>query len=141
MATGSNFGIVSACSKSRTIRYVRCIVEMWTLTGPKVVLRIQRGIMEQILMVRLHLCKKHRIHHSLMLTSIPIRTTDTSFVDNPPTSSKATPKFSTPAPTSRVAGPSSRSGVAPAARGGVARGGIRGARGSGLARAKGHSMK
>lgn len=61
------------------------------------------------------------------------RTTDTSFVDNPPTSSKPTPKFSTPAPASRIAG---RGGMgAPAGRGGAARGGLRGTRGSGLARA------
>ncbi|KIN00980.1 hypothetical protein OIDMADRAFT_103683 [Oidiodendron maius Zn] len=61
-------------------------------------------------------------------------TTDTSFVDNPP-SSRATSKFSTPAPapTSRVA---TRGGVPPAGRGGAARGGLRGTRGSGLARAK-----
>lgn len=58
-------------------------------------------------------------------------TTDTSFVDNPPTSSKATPKFATPAP-SRIAG--AGRGV-PAGRGGAARGGLRGTRGSGLARA------
>ncbi|KAF4622677.1 hypothetical protein G7Y89_g14350 [Cudoniella acicularis] len=69
------------------------------------------------------------------------RTTDTSFVDNPPTSSKPTPKFSTPAPASRIAG-SSRGGMAPAARGGTARGGVRGTRASGLARAaKGRSIK
>lgn len=59
-------------------------------------------------------------------------TTDTSFVDNPPTSSKASLKFSTPAPTSRIAG-ANRGG--PASRGGTARGGLRGTRGSGLARA------
>lgn len=58
-------------------------------------------------------------------------TTDTSFVDNPPTSSKATPKFATPAP-SRIAGAGRG---APAGRGGSARGGLRGTRGSGLARA------
>jgi len=59
-------------------------------------------------------------------------TTDTSFIDNPPTSSK-TSKFSTPAPVSRL-GPT-RGGAAPAGRGGAARGGLRGTRGSGLARA------
>jgi len=65
-------------------------------------------------------------------------TTDTSFVDNPPTSSKATPKFSTPAP-SRIG---TRGGMAPAGRGGAARGGLRGTRGSGLARAaKSRSVK
>jgi len=66
-------------------------------------------------------------------------TTDTSFVDNPPTSSKATPKFATPAPASRIASSSNR-GV-PAGRGGAARGGIRGTRGSGLARAKGRGIR
>ena len=61
------------------------------------------------------------------------RTTDTSFVENPPTSSKATPKFATPAPASKIAG---RGGMAPpVGRGGAARGGLRGTRGSGLARA------
>lgn len=66
------------------------------------------------------------------------RTTDTSFVDNPPTLSKATPKFQTPVPPSRIAG-SSRGGIS--GRGGAARGGTRGARGSGLARARGHSVR
>ncbi|PVH76010.1 hypothetical protein DL98DRAFT_301978 [Cadophora sp. DSE1049] len=67
-------------------------------------------------------------------------TTDTSFVENPPTSSKATSKFSTPAPASRIGG--SRGGAAPSGRGGAARGGLRGTRGSGLARAaKGRSVK
>ncbi|KAG9229850.1 DASH complex component Dam1 [Amylocarpus encephaloides] len=67
-------------------------------------------------------------------------TTDTSFVDNPPTSSNATSKFSTPAP-SRIVG-SSRGGGTPAARGGTARGGSREARGSGLARAaKGRTVR
>jgi len=60
-------------------------------------------------------------------------TTDTSFVENPPTSSKPTPKFSTPAP-SRIAGAPGRGGAA-AGRGGAARGGLRGTRGRGLARA------
>lgn len=62
------------------------------------------------------------------------RTTDTSFVENPPASSKATPKFSTPAPASRIGG-ANRGGAAPAGRGGAGRGGLRGNRGSGLARA------
>ncbi|KAL2072330.1 hypothetical protein VTL71DRAFT_11673 [Oculimacula yallundae] len=66
-------------------------------------------------------------------------TTDTSFIDNPPTSSKATSKFSTPAPASRIGG---RGGSVPSGRGGAARGGLRGTRGSGLARAaKGRSVK
>ncbi|KAE8450041.1 hypothetical protein EG329_007180 [Mollisiaceae sp. DMI_Dod_QoI] len=60
-------------------------------------------------------------------------TTDTSFVDNPPTSSKATPKFATPAPAARIT--SAGRGGGPAGRGGAARGGLRGTRGSGLARA------
>ncbi|KAN0101903.1 DASH complex subunit Dam1 domain containing protein [Hyaloscypha variabilis] len=65
-------------------------------------------------------------------------TTDTSFVENPPTSSKSAPKFATPAP-SRIAG--AGRGV-PAGRGGAARGGLRGTRGSGLARAaKGRGAK
>lgn len=68
-------------------------------------------------------------------------TTDTSFIDNPPTSSKVTPKFATPASGSRTASSSSRGGMAPAGRGGAARGGIRGTRGSGLARAKGRSIR
>ncbi|TVY46639.1 DASH complex subunit, partial [Lachnellula occidentalis] len=67
-------------------------------------------------------------------------TTDTSFVENPPTSSKATPKFATPAPASRIGG--SRGGMAPAGRGGAARGGLRGTRSSGLARAaKGRTVR
>jgi DASH complex subunit DAM1 len=74
-----------------------------------------------------------------ILTNL-LRTTDTSFVDNPPTSSKATPKFSTPAPASRIGG-AGRGGV-PSARGGAARGGTRGTRGSGLARAaKGRGLR
>ncbi|KFY24654.1 hypothetical protein V493_05129 [Pseudogymnoascus sp. VKM F-4281 (FW-2241)] len=68
-------------------------------------------------------------------------TTDTSFVDNPPTSSKATPKFTPPVPASRVAGAPSRGGVSSTGRGGIPRGGYRGARGSGLARARGSSLK
>jgi len=63
-------------------------------------------------------------------------TTDTSFIENPPTSSKATPKFATPAPMSRIA---SRGGMAHAGRG-AARG-LRGSRGSGLARARGRGVK
>ncbi|KAH7395698.1 DASH complex subunit Dam1-domain-containing protein [Cadophora sp. MPI-SDFR-AT-0126] len=67
-------------------------------------------------------------------------TTDTSFVENPPTSSKASSKFSNPAPASRIGG--SRGGAAPSGRGGAARGGLRGTRGSGLARAaKGRTVK
>ncbi|RDW73889.1 hypothetical protein BP5796_07331 [Coleophoma crateriformis] len=68
-------------------------------------------------------------------------TTDTSFVDNPPTSSKATPKkFTTPVPASRIATSGGRGGAA-AGRGGAARGGLRGTRGSGLARARGRGFK
>lgn len=71
-----------------------------------------------------------------------IRTTDTSFVDNPPTSSKATPKYTPPVPASRIAGAPSRGGVSSTGRGGgIPRGGYRGARGSGLARARGSSLK
>ncbi|EKD14198.1 dash complex subunit [Drepanopeziza brunnea f. sp. 'multigermtubi' MB_m1] len=66
-------------------------------------------------------------------------TTDTSFIDNPPTSSKATSKVSIPAPASKIGG-AGRGG--PAGRGGAVRGGLRGTRGSGLARAaKGRSVK
>ncbi|KAL3418024.1 DASH complex subunit Dam1 [Phlyctema vagabunda] len=74
-------------------------------------------------------------------------TTDTSFVDNPPTSSKATPKkFTTPVPASRIASAStSTSGIGrgggTAGRGGAARGGMRGTRGSGLARARGRGVR
>ncbi|PQE27726.1 DASH complex subunit Dam1 protein [Rutstroemia sp. NJR-2017a BVV2] len=67
-------------------------------------------------------------------------TTDTSFVDNPPTSSKATSKFSTPAP-SRIASASSRGGSSAGSSGrGGTRGG-RGGRGSGLARARGRGVR
>lgn len=61
-------------------------------------------------------------------------TTDTSFVDNPPTSSKPTPRFTTPkAKTSRVPAPSN---TRPGTRGG--RGGARGgARPSRLAQPRG----
>lgn len=68
-------------------------------------------------------------------------TTDTSFVENPPTSSKSAPKFATPAPASRIGG-AGRGAAGPAGRGGAARGGLRGTRGSGLARAaKGRGAK
>ena len=63
------------------------------------------------------------------------RTTDTSFVDNPPTSSKASSKFSTPAPT---ASESNRGGVA--RRGSVGRG-VRGTKASGLARASARARR
>ncbi|RFU24211.1 hypothetical protein B7463_g12126, partial [Scytalidium lignicola] len=67
-------------------------------------------------------------------------TTDTSFVENPP-SSKATSKFSTPAPSSRKA-TATRGGMGPSSRGGAARGEVRGTRASGLARAaKGRSLR
>ncbi|KAK3321661.1 DASH complex subunit Dam1-domain-containing protein [Apodospora peruviana] len=66
-------------------------------------------------------------------------TTDTSFVDNPTTSSKPTPKkFQTQTPgtrQSRMPAPSTSSRGGTTARGG--RGGTRGARPSGLARARG----
>ncbi|PQE31722.1 DASH complex subunit Dam1 protein [Rutstroemia sp. NJR-2017a WRK4] len=66
-------------------------------------------------------------------------TTDTSFVDNPPTSSKAS-KFSTPAP-SRIASASNRGGSSAGSSGrGGTRGG-RGGRGSGLARARGRGVR
>jgi DASH complex subunit DAM1 len=68
------------------------------------------------------------------------RTTDTSFVDNPPTSSKTTARFSTPAP-SRTIGGQSRGATGASNRGGIVRGTGRGARGSGLARAKGRGVK
>ncbi|MCJ1338489.1 DASH complex subunit dam1 [Bachmanniomyces sp. S44760] len=62
-------------------------------------------------------------------------TTDTSFIENPPASSKATPKFQTPAPASRTTANPER-GRGGVGRGGRGRGTERGARGSGLARAK-----
>lgn len=60
-------------------------------------------------------------------------TTDTSFVENPP-SSKMTSKFTNPAPASRTMG---RGGNGPSAKGEMTRGVPRGTRGSGLARATG----
>ncbi|ESZ96766.1 DASH complex subunit Dam1 [Sclerotinia borealis F-4128] len=71
-------------------------------------------------------------------------TTDTSFVDNPPTYSKATPKYTTPAP-SRIAGSSSRGGSSggsgSSGRGiPVPRGG-RGGRASGPARGRGRGVR
>jgi len=66
-------------------------------------------------------------------------TTDTSFVDNPPLSSRATPKFSTPAPPSKVSGLSSRGQIGGPGRGRIGRGLGRGTRGSGLARARGRA--
>ncbi|KAA8566270.1 hypothetical protein EYC84_008870 [Monilinia fructicola] len=70
-------------------------------------------------------------------------TTDTSFVDNPPTSSKATPKFTTPAP-SRTTASSGRGGSSggsgSSGRGiPVPRG--RGGRASGLARGRGRGVR
>ncbi|KAI9052541.1 hypothetical protein LZ554_003884 [Drepanopeziza brunnea f. sp. 'monogermtubi'] len=77
--------------------------------------------------------------HEIMDGETTFLTTDTSFIDNPPTSSKATSKFSIPAPASKIGG-AGRGG--PAGRGGAVRGGLRGTRGSGLARAaKGRSVK
>ncbi|KAL1884144.1 hypothetical protein VTK73DRAFT_6813 [Phialemonium thermophilum] len=66
-------------------------------------------------------------------------TTDTSFVENPPTSSKATPKFSTPKPrASKVPAPAIRG--ATQGRGG--RGGARATgRPSGLARPRGRGIR
>ncbi|KAK0649508.1 DASH complex subunit Dam1-domain-containing protein [Cercophora newfieldiana] len=69
-------------------------------------------------------------------------TTDTSFVENPPTSSKPTPKFQTPTPgtrQSRVPAPSTRgSGTSRIGRGG---GTTRGTRGSGVARPRGRGVR
>ena len=77
------------------------------------------------------------IETSVLFASNICRTTDTSFVDNPPTSTKAMPKFATPARASHIA-----SRGRPAGRGGAARGLPRGARGSGLARAaKGRGVR
>lgn len=99
--------------------------------------QIQRDFTAR-LMERLLSCKSSKL--SGICYANLVRTTDTSFVENPPTSSKATPKFATPAPASRIGG--SRGGMAPAGRGGAARGGLRGTRGSGLARAaKGRSVR
>ncbi|CAL3971693.1 unnamed protein product [Diplocarpon coronariae] len=79
--------------------------------------------------------------HELMDGETTFLTTDTSFIDNPPTSSHATSKPSTPAPASRIGG-ASRGSAAAAGRGRAARGGLRGTRGSGLARAaKGRSVR
>ncbi|KAK3376623.1 DASH complex subunit Dam1 [Lasiosphaeria ovina] len=67
-------------------------------------------------------------------------TTDTSFVENPPTSSKPNPKFQTPTSSnrqSRVPAPSTRG----AARGGRSGGGTRGGRLSGLARPRGRGVR
>ncbi|MCJ1236399.1 DASH complex subunit dam1 [Varicellaria rhodocarpa] len=61
-------------------------------------------------------------------------TTDTSFVDNPPTVSRATSKSGTPASTTRSSSGIARGG-AKSGRGELTRGGGR-SRGSGLARAK-----
>ncbi|KAK3385100.1 DASH complex subunit Dam1 [Podospora didyma] len=68
-------------------------------------------------------------------------TTDTSFIENPPTTSKPAPKFQTPTPgtrQSRLPPPSTRGGVARGARGG---GTARGTRGSGLARPRGRGVR
>ncbi|KAK1767293.1 DASH complex subunit Dam1-domain-containing protein [Phialemonium atrogriseum] len=68
-------------------------------------------------------------------------TTDTSFVENPPTSSKTTtPKFATPKPrASRVPAPPGRgAGAGRGARGGA---GARGGRTSGLARPRGRGIR
>ncbi|KAK4131492.1 hypothetical protein BT67DRAFT_156789 [Trichocladium antarcticum] len=75
------------------------------------------------------------------------RTTDTSFVDNPPTSSRSTSKYQTPGPAgrqSRMPPPSTRGTTSTrgSARGG--RGSTRGAPGtrpSGLARARGRGVR
>ncbi|KAI9868418.1 MAG: DASH complex subunit dam1 [Trichoglossum hirsutum] len=68
-------------------------------------------------------------------------TTDTSFVDNPPTSSKSTARFSTPAPPSRTIGGQSRGNIGVPGRGGIGRGAGRGARGGGLARGRGRGVR
>jgi len=64
-------------------------------------------------------------------------TTDTSFVDNPPTSSKATPKFAPLAPPSKEPLGRGTAATSATARGAVR--GLRRGRGSGLARAKGNN--
>jgi len=71
------------------------------------------------------------------------RTTDTSFVEDPPTSSRVPPKFSTPAPASRHSSAIKRGGgeLGTSGRGGATRGTGRGMRGSGLARAKPRGAK
>ena len=92
------------------------------------------------LMERQHSCRPTQ-SFICGLWLIIFRTTDTSFVENPPTSSKSAPKFATPAPASRIGG-AGRGAAGPAGRGGAARGGLRGTRGSGLARAaKGRGAK
>ncbi|KAL2024996.1 hypothetical protein VTK56DRAFT_3695 [Thermocarpiscus australiensis] len=78
-------------------------------------------------------------------TEATFMTTDTSFVENPPTSSKSiTPRYRTPAPAgrqSRVPAPSVRGTTSTrgTARGG--RGTPRGARPSGLARPRGRGVR
>ena len=74
-------------------------------------------------------------------------TTDTSFVENPP-SSRAPNKFATPAPAARPSSVMNRrgGGDAPArgsmnSRGGLPRGNMRGTRGSGIARGKSRGAK
>ncbi len=74
-------------------------------------------------------------------------TTDTSFVENPP-SSRVPTKFATPAPAARPSSVMNRrgGGDAPArgginSRGGLPRGNIRGTRGSGIARGKSRGAK
>ncbi|KAK4111654.1 hypothetical protein N656DRAFT_145995 [Canariomyces notabilis] len=77
-------------------------------------------------------------------TEATFMTTDTSFVENPSTSSKSTPRYRTPGPSgrqSRLPPPSVRGTVSArgtAARG--ARGAARGTRPSGLARARGRGV-
>ncbi|KXX82399.1 DASH complex subunit DAM1 [Madurella mycetomatis] len=70
-------------------------------------------------------------------------TTDTSFVENPPTSSKPTLKHQTPAPgtrQSRLPPPSTR-GTTSTRGAARTRGGSRGTRTSGLARARGRAVR
>ena len=72
-------------------------------------------------------------------------TTDTSFVENPPSSRVAT-KFATPAPAARPSSGLNRrggggGGEGALARGGAARGNLRGNRGSGIARGKPRGMR
>lgn len=87
---------------------------------------------------RLLLCTLSHMAATPYFANVAARTTDTSFVENPPTSSKATPKFQTPEPrVSRVPAPSTRGGAQP--RG--ARGNTRGTRPSGLARPKGRGVR
>ena len=86
------------------------------------------------LMERQHLCECFWCSY-LHGSNLKSRTTDTSFVDNPPstvTSKAQTPKkLTTPKPV-RTTGAPGRGGAS--SRGGTARGGLRGTRGSGLAR-------